>query len=127
MKRFLVALIASVLLLSAFAVCQPADSNLIANVPDRKTVSLNGAWHYIADPYESGNWYKMWENLSPATANGRVIEYDFDAAPVLNVPGDWNSQREKLYFYEGSLWYKTSFNFTKHANTRTFLHFGAAN
>ncbi len=127
MKRLLAALFAAVLLLSAFAFCQPSASSLIANIPDRRTVSLNGAWHFVADPYNTGGVYRMWENENPATADGRVIEYDFDAAPVLNVPGDWNSQREKLYFYEGALWYKTSFSYTKRPNTRTFLHFGAAN
>ena len=29
------------------------------------------------------------------------MEYSFDLAPVLNVPGDWNTQREALMFYEG--------------------------
>ncbi len=45
----------------------------------------------------------------------------------LNVPGDWNTQRESLLFYEGSVWYKRSFDYAKKAKTRVFVHFGAAN
>ena len=29
------------------------------------------------------------------------VEYSFDASPVMNVPGDWNTQRDQLMFYEG--------------------------
>lgn len=115
------------LLSCALVFAETGTSNLIANVNARKTLILNGAWHAIPDPYNTGHQYRFWENLSPATANGRTVEYNFDASPVLNVPGDWNSQREKLYLYEGTLWYKTAFNYTKAANTRTFLHFGAGN
>ena len=44
------------------------------------------------------------------------------------VPGDWNTQKEKLFYYEGSLWYKTSFDYTPaNLTNRTFLYFGAAN
>ena len=46
------------------------------------------------------------------------MEYSFDASPVLNVPGDWNTQREPLMFYEGTVWYRREFNYHKHASTR---------
>src|SRR5262249_45617828 len=45
----------------------------------------------------------------------------------LNVPGDWNTQRESLLFYEGSVWYKRSFDYAKSPKNRLFLHFGACN
>jgi beta-glucuronidase len=43
------------------------------------------------------------------------------------VPGDWNTQRDSLLFYEGSVWYKRSFNYAKGPKKRVFVHFGAAN
>jgi beta-glucuronidase len=31
------------------------------------------------------------------------VEYGFDTSPQLDVPGDWNSQRDSLFFYEGTI------------------------
>ena len=36
------------------AVTAFAQENLIVNTQNRKQVSLNGTWHYIIDPYETG-------------------------------------------------------------------------
>ncbi|MGN0189420.1 MAG: glycoside hydrolase family 2 protein, partial [Candidatus Cryptobacteroides sp.] len=57
----------------------------------------------------------------------RLIEYNFDRNSTLNVPGDWNTQDEKLYYYEGKVWYRTRFNCTPASGKRTFLYFGAVN
>jgi beta-glucuronidase len=46
---------------------------------------------------------------------------------MLNVPGDWNTQRSDLFFYEGSVWYKKSFSYHKRTRSRVFIYFGAAN
>ena len=54
------------------------------------------------------------------------LEYSFDDAPTLNVPGDFNSQLPELTYYESSVWYKKTFNYTK-TDKRLFLHFGAVN
>jgi beta-glucuronidase len=43
------------------------------------------------------------------------------------VPGDWNTQRESLFFYEGPVWYERDFDFQPKQHTRIFLHIGAAN
>src|SRR4029078_8809220 len=57
-----------------------------------------------------------------------LVEYDFDASPTLMVPGDWNSQEDKLFWYEGTGWYRTTLYAPQDtAGTRRFLHFGAAN
>ena len=115
-----------VLLLSAFAFAAPAPSTLIANVPNRTTVSLNGAWRAIVDPFDNGKSAKFFLNQKPQSKSDRV-EYSFDASPVLNVPGDWNTQRESLMFYEGPVWYRREFSYHKRADTRVFVYFGAAN
>ena len=117
------------------------EQNLIINVDHRSpreslrtTVSLNGKWHVIIDPYENGYYdyrYLVSRNGYFKNAKARnktdLIEYDFDKSEVLNVPGDWNSQRDKLFFYEGTIWYKKSFDYKGKPNTRVFVYFGAAN
>jgi beta-glucuronidase len=107
---------------------------LITNISGRSTISLNGPWQTIIDPYETGYYNYRWEprndgyfkNQKPKNP-GELIEYDFDSSPRLNVPGDWNSQDQKLLFYEGTIWYKKSFDYQKKNHTRLFVHFGAAN
>jgi beta-glucuronidase len=104
----------------------PAPSTLIANVSNRTTVSLDGAWRAIVDPFDNGKSAGFFRNEKARNKSDRV-EYSFDASPVLNVPGAWNTQREQLMFYEGPVWYRREFSYHKRANTRVFVYFGAAN
>ena len=115
-----------VLLSCLSAAAEPQPANLIANVPGRTTYSLNGVWRTIVDPYETGLGIRFYENRKPRD-KADLVEYDFGASPTLNVPGDWNTQRSDLFFYEGPLWYERGFTYHKREHTRTFLHFGAAN
>ena len=120
-------------------------SNLshLQNPLGRRKTTLNGKWNYIIDLYESGYWNyrgipkeKMenpplsdtyFLNYKPKDKSER-IEFDFDVSPTMNIPGDWNSQVEKLYYYEGSIWFKKSFDYKKKKeDNRVFVHFGAAN
>jgi beta-glucuronidase len=112
-------------LLGGLAFAEPGPSNLIGNIPNRTTISLNGTWRAIVDPYDTGRGGRFYQNAKP-TNKVDLVEYDFDASPVLNVPGDWNSQRDNLFFYEGTLWYKKSFQYHKREHTRVFVYFGAA-
>lgn len=89
-------------------------------------ISLDGAWNSIVDPYDSGVSSRYFENAKPKSKSD-LIEYDFDRSPNLQVPGDWNSQRDSLLFYEGPVWYQRNFSYRKRPHTRTFLYFGAAN
>ena len=114
------------LLLVGIAVGDVTPSNLIGNIPGRTTVSLNGAWHAIVDPFENGPGAGFFRDDKPRSKSDRV-EYSFELSPVLNVPGDWNTQREDLLFYEGPVWYRREFTYHKKASTRVFVHFGAAN
>ena len=106
----------------------------LANVMARKTTSLNGAWNYIVDVQEEGYYdYRMnlnrwgfFENAKPRRPED-LIEYDFDKAPTMQVPGDWNTQDERLFFYEGTVWFKKSFQVSKTPNHRMLLYFGAVN
>ena len=107
---------------------------LLGNVPARQATSLNGAWNYIVDVQEEGYYdYRMnptrwgfFRNAKPQRPED-LIEYDFDKAPTMNVPGDWNTQDERLFFYEGTVWLKRSFEHHPEAGRRTLLYFGAVN
>jgi beta-glucuronidase len=113
---------------------QAQQIGLIANTDGRKTVSLNGQWQTIVDPYESGYYnyrYQPSDNgyFKNAKPKSKIdlIEYDFDSSATLNVPGDWNTQSDQLFFYEGTVWYKKSFDYQRKPDTRLFVYFGAAN
>jgi beta-glucuronidase len=113
-------------LLAFLPVLLRSQSTTIGNIPSRSTVSLNGTWHIIVDPYETGLGERYYENRKPKDKSDRV-EYNFAASETLTVPGDWNTQKEKLFFYEGPLWYEKDFAYHPRPNTRVFLHFAAAN
>lgn len=106
----------------------------IQNTEGRKTISLDGEWKMIVDPYESGFYdYRYqpsangyFKNAKPKSKT-ELIEYDFDKSGSLKVPGDWNTQSDQLFFYEGTVWYKKSFDYQRRENTRLFVYFGAAN
>lgn len=125
MGRF-ISTFAILLAAASLAAAGPGPSTVIANLPGRSTTSLNGTWHTIVDPYENGLGGRYFEDKKPFNKND-LIEYNFEASPTLSVPGDWNSQRESLLFYEGPLWYERSFSYEKRAGKRLFLYFGAVN
>jgi len=122
MKRLFLLVI--VICLRAAAGPQPA--NLIANIPGRVTLSLNGVWRIIVDPYETGLTSRFYEDRH-AKDKQELVEYNFDTSPTIAVPGDWNTLRPDLFFYEGPAWYKRAFTYRKRDNVRTFIHVGAAN
>ena len=105
---------------------QNGPAPLIADPPSRASISLDGMWNTIIDPYESGISSHFYENRKPASKTD-LVEYNFERSPKLKVPGDWNSQREDLLWYEGPMWYQRSFSYQKKANKRVFLYFGAVN
>ncbi|MGD2134946.1 MAG: glycoside hydrolase family 2 TIM barrel-domain containing protein, partial [Gemmatimonadales bacterium] len=107
---------------------------LITNVAGRTTTSLNGAWQSIVDPYETGFYDYRYRPRTDGFFQARtprdrsdLVEYDFDASPRLHVPSDWNSQDERLFLYEGTVWYRRVFDYPLQPGARLFVHFGAAN
>lgn len=119
-----------------------ANAPLLQNNYSRNGITLNGRWNYIVDVYETGYYnYRMqphdnsenpgasafFLNRKPQNKTERV-EYDFDRSPTLLVPGDWNSQKENLFYYEGTVWFKKSFDIPGYdPSKRYYLHFGAVN
>ena len=126
------------ILLTATAVVptQAANHELprIQNVRASERASLNGDWHYIVDVQEEGYYdYRMnptrwgfFQNAKPQRPED-LIEYDFDKSPTMQIPSDWNTQDERLFFYEGTVWFKKSFQAVPIQDYRTLLYFGAVN
>ena len=107
---------------------------LIQNVQAYESLSLNGEWNYIVDVQEEGYYdYRMnptpwgfFRNAKPQRPED-LIEYDFDKSPTMKIPSDWNTQDERLFFYEGTVWFKKSFQYQQNTEQRTLLYFGAVN
>jgi beta-glucuronidase len=108
---------------------------VLTGADKRPALSLDGDWASIVDPYFSGlfgfhhqekanGWFL---NRKAQAGDNFPTEYDFATAPKLKVPGDWNTQRESLMYYEGPVWYERDFTYEPKENTRIFLHVGAAN
>ncbi len=118
------------------------ETQLIQNIHGRHTTTSNGKWHYIIDMYENGFYdyryqakdQKKYPGSEAFFMNKKPVkkwekeEYDFDLSPVMNIPGDWNSQNDMFLYYEGTIWFKKSFDYEKSFETnRVFIHFGAVN
>jgi len=101
---------------------------LIQTIQQRTQWSLNGKWRYIVDRYEIGHGGPpIWQDATARDKSDRV-EYSFADSPTLLVPGDWHSQDDKLFWYEGTIWYRRQFQVSPEAaNKRLFIYFGAAN
>jgi len=114
---------------------------LLINATNRSIVSLNGNWNYIVDPYETGYYSfhsEVYDQKNPGSPSAfynnyhaknksELVEYDFDKSSVMRIPGDWNTQKENLFYYEGTVWLKKSFDYSLKANKRVFVYFGAIN
>jgi beta-glucuronidase len=124
----LAALIAFAPVNGVHAQSSPAPINapfVLTGADMRPATSLNGEWHTIVDPYFNGlPGYSRNQKQEPG---GRVVEYDFSKSPTLKVPGDWNTQRDSLLYYEGPIWYERDFAYQPKEHTHIFLHIGAAN
>ncbi|MEM9896000.1 MAG: glycoside hydrolase family 2 TIM barrel-domain containing protein [Bacteroidota bacterium] len=121
-----------------------SQQHLIYNAYNRASTSLNGNWKYVVDPYETGyrnhrNW-EPFDQIESTKASAKPyytdkqieerwdrVEYNFELSDEIQVPGDWNSQEQKLLYYEGSIWYRTTFEYSLKSGKKLFLYFGASN
>ena len=115
---------------------QAVSAPIVLTGADRRpATSLNGEWGSIADPYFSGlfsfhheekknGWFL---NRKAQPDDPFPTEYDFAKAPKLKVPGDWNTQRASLLYYEGPMWYERDFTYAAKPHDHVYLRVGAAN
>lgn len=136
-KTLLLGLAAALLCASPAWAGEDAPAPMIINIADRSSVSLDGQWKYLVDQYGIG-YYNY--RLVPQSDNDsffadksfdddrtKLVEYSFDRGGEMTVPGDWNTQYEKLYYYENKVWYRTKFQAQPLPGKRYFLWFGAVN
>ena len=104
------------------------------NVYGRSVTSLNGMWKYFVDQQDIGYYdYRMnptrWGFFLDAKPRNvsDLVEYSFDDSKSIKVPGDWNTQDEQLYWYEGSVWYRQKFNWKPEQGRKALLYFAGAN
>ena len=135
MDRFAGFAFALLLTASTWVSAAPSSPVVLTGADRRQAVSLDGDWATIVDPYFSGLFsFHQQERKDGYFLNRKAqpndtfpTEYNFAKAPKLKVPGDWNTQRESLYFYEGPIWYERDFSWTLQKDHHVFLHIGAAN
>ncbi len=108
----------------------PAADPLLGFIDARNMQSLSGEWNLIVDPMGVGDPGSLFggftQNRQPST-DMDLIEYNYETSPTVRVPGDFNTQDERLFFYQGRVWYFTTFEATPADNTRLHLWFGGAN
>lgn len=120
---------------SIWAEAAPGAPVVMTGADRRATISLDGEWATIVDPFFSGLYSFHHEekkngfflNRKAEPGDPFPTEYNFAAAAKLKVPGDWNTQRADLLLYEGPVWYERDFSYQPKEHRRLFLHAGAAN
>ncbi len=135
-SQMLRCLVAAALLVALAGTARAESASIVLTGADRRpATSLNGEWGSIIDPYFSGlfsfhhvekknGWFM---NYKAKPGDPFPTEYNFATAPKLKVPGDWNTQRASLLYYEGPMWYEHDFTYQPKLHTHVFLHVGAAN
>lgn len=136
-RKILLGVLAALLLAGPVRAGEEAPAPMIINIDDRSSVSLDGDWKYLVDQYGIGYYdYRrvpladkksFFADDSFDTDRTKLVEYSFDRAGTMRVPGDWNTQYEKLYYYEGLVWYRTRFVAQPREGKRYFIYFGAVN
>ena len=133
MKRTTLFLLMLVAVLSLNA--EAREVPMLQNVFARQSISLNGKWNYIVDPFDNGYYdYRMrpmdrggfGDNRKPSSPQ-ELVEYNFDTSPIMDIPSDWNTKDDQLFFYEGSVWFKRNFTYHQEEGKRAILYFGAVN
>jgi beta-glucuronidase len=116
-----------------------AQDSLITNIGSRKSLSLNGTWQYIVDPYETGFYDYRYKELNEKNGDAywntdipkdrtEKKEHGYIEKYSLQVPGDWNHQKPEFLYYEGTIWYRKSFDFhPTEAGKKYYIYFGAVN
>jgi beta-glucuronidase len=110
---------------------QDPVASLIMNVPNREKVALSGQWRFIIDEVERGlrTQYPRYTIPLDETQQrgGMLVEYEWDSAPEITVPGDWNGQDPRWLWYRGLAWYRRRFDAPAANGKRVLLHFEGAN
>lgn len=128
----LLAIVAALLMACALAggaLTAKAEPSAPTPASGRQVFDLGGQWRYIVDPMKMGLRQGRMRNFSRdlRQQGQELLEYEWDSAPFISVPGDWSTEVNDLRWYEGMMWFNRRFSFSPVANTRYFLNFEAVN
>ncbi len=109
----------------------PTPDELIGWVDSRTITSLNGEWSYIIDPMDNGlpevSLFGGFPRNKTQKTGMELIEYNFEAASKIKIPGAWNAEDEKLFFYRGPVWLYKKFNYLPKTDFLTHLYIEGSN
>lgn len=110
---------------------QIAAASGITNIAGRTKQKLDGRWKVILDPFDvvrkkPRDRRNVWKDQIEEPGK-TIIEYEWETSPEIDVPGDWNTARAEMLFYEGTAYYRRLFNAKLELGRRYFLAFDAVN
>jgi len=91
----------------------------------RTWISLDGDWKATEDPMRTFYKRAIWRGEGPRVREPK--EYDWSLMSEMPVPGSWNLESPRLYYYEGLVWYGRRFPAPPGDGKRVFLFFEGAN
>lgn len=108
----------------------------IPSITERQHIDLSGEWNYVIDVTNEG-----FRSFIQSRSKGNLVadisdaeigptnlkEYDLGQSPTMRVPGSWTSQVDELHWYDGTVWYRTTFDGMQTAGNRQVLQFEAVN
>lgn len=85
----------------------PKPDPVLGFIDARDVQSLNGDWQIIVDPMGAGTPGGFMDYTSGIRNDDgmTLVEYNFETSDKVRVPGDFNTQDERLFFYQGWVWY----------------------
>ena len=109
----------------------PSPDNLIGWIDSRQITSLNGEWSYIVDPMNNGlpesSFFGGFPKNKTQKTGMELIEYNFETAAKIQIPGAWNAIDKKLFFYRGPVWLYKKFNYQLKKEAITHLYIEGSN
>ena len=109
----------------------PSPDHLIGWIDSRQILTLNGEWSYIVDPMNNGlpesSFFGGFPKNKTQKTGMELIEYNFETAAKIQIPGAWNAGDEKLFFYRGPVWLYKKFNYSPTKEALTHLYIEGSN
>ena len=109
----------------------PSSDHLIGWIDSRQIQSLNGEWSYIVDPMNNGlpesSFFGGFPKNKIQITGMELIEYNFETASKIQIPGAWNAIDERLFFYRGPVWLFKKFNYSPKKEVLTHLYIEGSN
>ena len=108
-----------------------APDNLIGWIDSRTITNLNGEWSYIIDPMNNGlpesSFFGGFPKNKIQKTGMELIEYNFETAEKMQIPGAWNATNEKLFFYRGPVWLYKKFEYLPKEDVLAHLYIEGSN